>query len=49
MKEQSSREKATTGRAKRFATLTSNLLIDAADSYISDHSDSGSDSDVGDF
>jgi hypothetical protein len=40
-----SREKAATSRAKRFATLsTSDLLINAADSYISD-----SDSDAEDF
>jgi hypothetical protein len=44
MKEETSREKAATGRAKHFATLTSDLIIKAADSYISD-----SDSDVGDF
>jgi len=43
MKEQeTSREKATTGRAQRFATLTTNLIINAADSYISD-SDSDED------
>ena len=44
MKEETSREKAATGRAKRFATLTSDLIIKAADSYISD-----SYNDVGDF
>ena len=42
MKEQTSREKATTGRAQRFATFTTNLIINAADSYISD-SDSDED------
>ena len=46
MKEQTSREKATTGRAQRFATLKTNLLINAADSYISEsYSDSDSDGD----
>ena len=42
MKQETSREKAATSRTKRFATLTSDLLINAADSYISD---SGSDGD----
>ena len=40
----STREKAADGRAKRFATLTTNLLIEAPESYISD-----SDEDDGDF
>ena len=41
MKEETSREKAATGRAKRFDTLTSDLIIKAADSYISKNDSDG--------